>query len=87
MTESLILGLVVGWSTGIPLGYFLGNRKFTVSFRILVGSIVIILWATAIAISFVDRTFAVSPLLHGIAGGVVTALWGEEYFKKEKTND
>jgi len=80
---SLILGIVVGLMMGIPFGMFLGGRQVSVNLRTFTGFAVIIVWVLFMSVSLIQPTLQVPTALHGIAFGVVSALFGEEYFKRK----
>jgi hypothetical protein len=80
---SLIIGIIIGVAIGVPLGMFLGGRTVNLNLRTFAGFMVMILWGTAIVLSFVRPGFVVDLALHGVAGGIVATLFGEEYFKNK----
>lgn len=80
---TFLIGVLIGLSVGIPVGYFLGGRKVNINLRIFAGFLVLVIWGTFLLVSLIDTDIEVPVALHGIAGGVVSALFGEEYFKKD----
>ena len=83
---SFATGILIGLFLGGLLTFFIGNRKSTqITFKSIVGMGVFVVWMIAILLSIVTRGQYEAPLiLHGIFGGIVTALWGEESFINAK---
>jgi len=77
---SFITGLSIGLFLGCLIAYFIGNRHTTqITFKLIVGMGVFIVWILAALLSIITRGQYEMPLVfHGIFGGIVTALWGDE---------
>ena len=81
---SFFVGLVVGLGIGITIGTFLGYRSLKINLKSFAGYSVIIIWLAFLAMSLINPTIQIPIALHGIAGGIITALFGEEAMKKNK---
>jgi hypothetical protein len=79
---AVFVGFMAGLVIGFPLGLLFGGRKLDINLRTFAGVGVLVCLFTAIGISFINPEFEVSLYLYGMGGGIVTALFGEEVFKK-----
>jgi len=78
----LFIGIIIGVSVGTPLGYYLSGKSVVINLRVFAGYSVLTVWFIFLIGSIINTDIVVPFALHGIAGGIVSALFGEEYFKK-----
>lgn len=83
---SFFIGVVIGLAIGIAIGTFLGNKSLKIDLRSFAGYSVIIVYLAFLATSLVNPTIQIPIQLHGIAGGIIMTLFGEEALKKNKKN-
>lgn len=83
---SFFIGVVIGLAIGIAIGTFLGNKSLKIDLRSFAGYSVILIWLAFLVVSLVNPTIQIPLALHGISGGIITALFGEEALKKNKKN-
>lgn len=83
---SFSTGLLIGLFLGGLIAFFAGNKHTTqITFKLIVGAGIFIAWMIGILLSILTRgQYEVPLILHGIFGGIVTALWGEESFINAK---
>jgi len=76
---NFIASFVIGLVFGGLLGYVLGKRKIEVTLQTFAGFSVILIWLLFLLVSIFNQTIQVPSALNVMAGGIVTALFGEGF--------